>query len=137
MCGIIALFANDEQISESSLKLGMDCLKHRGPDGQKFWISPDRRVGLGHTRLSIIDINHGEQPIANQEQTLHIIVNGEFYDFGRIQGDLRRWGYKLKTNSDSEIALHLYNEFGTQCLHHLRGEFAFVIWDERNELLSS
>ena len=135
MCGIVALFANDEQISESSLKLGMDSLKHRGPDGQKFWISPDQRVALGHTRLSIIDINNGEQPIANQDRTLHIVVNGEFYDFERIQGDLRRWGYKLKTNSDSEIALHLYNEFGTQCLHHLRGEFAFVIWDERNELL--
>ncbi len=135
MCGIVALFSNEEQIAESSLKLGMDCLKHRGPDGQKFWISPDHRVGLGHTRLSIIDINHGEQPIANQDKTLHIIVNGEFYDFERIQDDLRRWGYKLKTKSDSEIALHLYNEFGTQCLHHLRGEFAFVLWDERNELL--
>lgn len=135
MCGIIAFFSNSEQISESSLKLGMDCLKHRGPDGQRFWISPDRRVALGHTRLSIIDINYGEQPITNQDENLHIIVNGEFYDFERIQDDLRRWGYKLKTNSDSEIALHLYNEFGTQCLHHLRGEFAFVIWDERNELL--
>ena len=135
MCGIVALFSNNEQISESSLKLGMDCLKHRGPDGQGFWMSPDRRVALGHTRLSIIDINHGEQPIPNQDKTLHIIANGEFYDFECIQGDLRRWGYKLKTNSDSEIALHLYNEFGTQCLHHLRGEFAFVIWDERNELL--
>jgi len=135
MCGIVALFSNDEQIAESSLKLGMDCLKHRGPDGLGFWISPERQVALGHTRLSIIDIDHGEQPIANQDKTLHIIVNGEFYDFERIQGDLLRGGYKLKTNSDSEIALHLYNEFGTQCLHHLRGEFAFVLWDERNELL--
>ncbi|MGK7922656.1 MAG: asparagine synthase (glutamine-hydrolyzing) [Trichodesmium sp.] len=135
MCGIVALFSNDEPIAESSLKRGMDCLKHRGPDGQGLWISADHRVGLGHTRLSIIDINHGEQPISNPDETLHIIVNGEFYDFERIQSDLRRWGYKLKTNSDSEIALHLYNEFGTQCLHHLRGEFAFVIWDERNELL--
>ncbi len=76
MCGIVALFSNDEPIAESSLKRGMDCLKHRGPDEQKFWISPDRRVGLGHTRLSIIDINHGEQPITNPDQTLQIIVNG-------------------------------------------------------------
>lgn len=135
MCGIMALFSSNEQISETSLKLGMDCLKHRGPDGQRFWISSDRRVALGHTRLSIIDIDHGEQPIANSEQTLHIIANGEFYDFERIQNDLRRWGYKLKTQSDSEIALHLYNEFGTQCLHHLRGEFAFILWDQSNELL--
>ncbi len=113
----------------------MDCLKHRGPDRQKFSISPDRRVALGHTRLSIININYGNQPIANQDGNIHIIANGKFYDFERIQCDLRRWGYKLKTNSDSEIALHLSNEFGIQCLHHLRGKFAFVIWDERNELL--
>ena len=135
MCGLIALFSHNEKIAESSLKLGLDCLKHRGPDGQSFWISPDRRVALGHTRLSIIDLSHGQQPISNQEQTIYIIANGEFYDFERIQGDLRQWGYKLTTNSDSEIALHLYNELGTQCLHHLRGEFAFVIWDRRNKLL--
>ncbi len=135
MCGIVALFSTHEQIAESSLKKGMDSLKHRGPDGFGFWISPEHQVGLGHRRLSIIDIDGGEQPIANQDKTLHIIVNGEFYDFEHIQGDLQRWGYKLKTNSDSEIALHLYNEFGTQCLHHLRGEFAFVLWDESNELL--
>lgn len=135
MCGIVALLSKQEPISESSLRRGMDYLKHRGPDGQKFWISPDRRVALGHTRLSIIDIKGGDQPIANQDETLHLIANGEFYDFERIQRDLKRWGYQLKTNSDSEIALHLYNQFGTQCLHHLRGEFAFIIWDERNELL--
>jgi len=135
MCGIVALFSKQEPISESSLRLGIDCLKHRGPDGQKFWISPDRRVALGHTRLSIIDLQNGDQPIANQDETLHIIANGEFYDFERIQRDLKQWGYQLKTNSDTEIALHLYNEFGTQCLHHLRGEFAFVIWDQRHDLL--
>lgn len=135
MCGLVAFLSKQEPISESSLRLGIECLKHRGPDGQKFWISPDRRVALGHTRLSIIDIQNGDQPIANQDETLHIIANGEFYDFERIQRDLRRWGYQLKTNSDTEIALHLYSEFGTQCLHHLRGEFAFVIWDERNDLL--
>ncbi len=135
MCGIVALFSKQGQISFSSLKRGIECLNHRGPDGQKFWISPERQVGLGHTRLSIIDLTGGDQPIANQDETLHIIVNGEFYDFERIQCDLKRWGYQLRTQSDSEIALHLYNEFGTQCLHHLRGEFAFVIWDDRNQLL--
>lgn len=135
MCGIVALFSADGQISESSVQQGINCLKHRGPDGHKVWLSPDRKVALGHTRLSIIDINHGEQPISNHDETLHIVVNGEFYDFERIQADLRRSGYKLKTQSDSEIALHLYNELGTQCLHHLRGEFSFVIWDDRNQLL--
>lgn len=135
MCGILALFSTQEQISESSLKRGIERLNHRGPDGQKIWISPEGRVGLGHTRLSIIDLTGGDQPIANLDETLHIIVNGEFYDFKRIQQDLRRWGYQLRTQSDSEIALHLYDEFGTECLHHLRGEFAFILWDKRNELL--
>jgi asparagine synthase (glutamine-hydrolysing) len=135
MCGIVAIFSAKEPISESSLKLGTNCLKHRGPDGEKFWISGDRRVALGHRRLSIIDLRGGDQPITNQDETLYIIANNEFYDFERIQRDLKQWGYQLKTNSDSEIALHLYDEFGTQCLHHLRGEFAFIIWDKRNEVL--
>ncbi|MEJ6480385.1 asparagine synthase (glutamine-hydrolyzing) [Nostoc punctiforme UO1] len=135
MCGIVALFSAEVPISEPSLKLGMDCLKHRGPDGQKFWISPDNRVALGHRRLSIIDLEKGEQPITNQDESLYLIANNEFYDFERIQSDLKQRGYQLKTNCDSEIALHLYDEFGTQCLHHLRGEFAFVIWDKRNEVV--
>ncbi|MBW4588162.1 asparagine synthase (glutamine-hydrolyzing) [Aetokthonos hydrillicola Thurmond2011] len=135
MCGIVGLFSKHKPISESSLRRGMDCLKHRGPDGQNFWISGDQRVALGHTRLSIIDLENGEQPITNRDETLRIVVNGEFYDFERVQRDLKRWGNEFKTNSDSEIALHLYNEFGTQCLHHLRGEFAFIIWDERHDLL--
>lgn len=135
MCGIVALFSKQKPISELPLKQGMDCLSHRGPDGQKSWFSADKRVALGHTRLSIIDINGGEQPITNQDKSLHIIANGEFYEFEQIQRDLKRWGYQLQSNSDSEIALHLYNEFGTQCLHYLRGEFAFIIWDEHNKLL--
>jgi asparagine synthase (glutamine-hydrolysing) len=135
MSGIIALLSKNKPISESALKQGIKSLEHRGPDKQSFWISPHRQVGLGHTRLSIIDLTGGDQPIANFEETLHIIVNGEFYDFERIQGDLKKWGYRLRTHSDSEIALHLYNEFGTQCLHHLRGEFSFAIWDEPNQLL--
>lgn len=135
MCGIVALLSKHETISEESLKRAIASLHHRGPDGQKSWVAPHRRVGLGHARLGIIDLRTGDQPIANEDENLHIVVNGEFYDFEQTQRDLKRWGYRLSTNSDSEIALHLYNEFGTQCLHHLRGEFAFVLWDERNELL--
>jgi asparagine synthase (glutamine-hydrolysing) len=135
MCGIVAFLSFQNSIDSESLKRATQSLHHRGPDGQKYWISPTRRVGLGHARLSIIDLKTGDQPISNQNNNLHIVVNGEFYDFERIQQDLERWGYQLRTHSDSEIALHLYDEFGTQCLHHLRGEFAFVLWDERNQLL--
>ncbi len=135
MCGILALFSTQERISKSSLKQGIESLKHRGPDDRRFWISPNERVALGHTRLSIIDPYGGAQPIANKDNSLHIIANGEFYDFERIQRDLKQLGYQLQTDSDSEIALHLYDEFGSNCLHYLRGEFAFVIFDEPNQLL--
>ena len=135
MCGILALFSTRERISQSSIKQGIESLKHRGPDDQRFWISPNERVALGHTRLSIIDLRGGAQPIANQNNSLRIIANGEFYGFEKIQCDLKQLGYQLQTNSDSEIALHLYDEFGSNCLHYLRGEFAFVIFDEPNQLL--
>ena len=135
MCGIVALFSMDAPVSEAALQAGMDRLQHRGPDGRGSWLSPGRRVALGHTRLSIIDPQGGAQPIGNRDGSLQIVVNGEFYGFERIQQDLRKRGYRLKTSSDSEIALHLYDEFGTHCLHQLRGEFAFALWDQRNELL--
>jgi asparagine synthase (glutamine-hydrolysing) len=135
MCGIVGFFSKQEPISEEALKRATQSLRHRGPDGQRHWIAPHRRVGLGHARLSIIDLTGGDQPIASQDETLQIAVNGEFYDFERTRRDLERWGYRFRTHSDSEIALHLYSEFGTQCLQHLRGEFAFVLWDERNQIL--
>ena len=72
------------------------------------------------------------QSIANQNNSLHIIVNGEFYRFKKIQRDLKQLGYQLQTNSDSEIAIHLYERYGSNCLHHLRGEFAFAIYEEPN-----
>jgi asparagine synthase (glutamine-hydrolysing) len=92
-------------------------------------------VGLGHARLSIIDLTTGDQPIANEDGRKHIIVNGEFYDYENTQRKLELAGHHLRTRSDSEIALHLYEDLGIQCLHELRGEFAFVLWDENNRTL--
>src|SRR5262249_19078198 len=86
-------------------------------------------------RLSIIDLTTGDQPIANEHGTVHIVVNGEFYGYEAIQKELEREGHQLRTKSDSEIALHLYEDLGMQCLHHLRGEFAFVLWDEVHRTL--
>src|SRR5262245_2164122 len=131
MCGIVALFSRRGPIPEAALQRAIQSLHHRGPDGQGRWISPDRRVGLGHTRLSIIDLATGDQPIASEDEQTHIVVNGEFYGYEAIQRELEQAGHRLRTRSDSEIALHLYEDFGTQCLHRLRGEFAFVLWDER------
>src|SRR5262245_9330187 len=135
MCGIVAMFSRRGPIDAQALQRATQRLHHRGPDGQRQWIAPHARVGLGHARLSIIDLVTGDQPIANEDERLHIVVNGEFYDFQRVQRELEQSGHRLRTRSDSEIALHLYEDLGPQCLHRLRGEFAFALWDESNQML--
>jgi len=135
MCGIAALFSRRDPISAATIERATQSLHHRGPDGQRHWISADRRVALGHARLSIIDLTTGDQPIASEDQRTRIIVNGEFYGYEAIQRELEASGHHLRTRSDSEIALHLYEDFGPECLHKLRGEFAFVLWDETNRTL--
>src|SRR5215813_13116193 len=135
MCGIVAMYSCSGPASTLALQKATRRLYHRGPDGQRQWVSPDGRVALGHARLSIIDLATGDQPITSEDGRKHIIVNGEFYDFENTQRKLERAGHHLRTRSDSEIALHLYEDLGTQCLHELRGEFAFVLWDENNRTL--
>ena len=135
MCGIMAMYSTSEPISAAILEEALPRLAHRGPDGQRAWVSADGRVGLGHTRLSIIDLATGDQPIASEDESLRIVVNGEFYDFERVQRDLESRGHRLRTRSDSEIALHLYEDLGTACLDQLRGEFAFALWDGPNDTL--
>ena len=135
MCGIVAVYSRREPISPATLERATKSLYHRGPDGQRQWISRDNRVGLGHARLSIIDLATGDQPIASEDNRTRIVANGEFYQYEAIQRELEARGHRLRTRSDSEIALHLYEELGPQCLHQLRGEFAFVIWDEKEQTL--
>jgi asparagine synthase (glutamine-hydrolysing) len=130
MCGIVAFYSRRDAISETALERATGSLYHRGPDGQRHWISADRRVGLGHARLSIIDLSTGDQPIASEDERTRIVVNGEFYGYEATQRELEARGHRLRTKSDSEVALHLYEDYGAQCLHHLRGEFALVLWDE-------
>jgi len=135
MCGIVGLYSRREPVSKASLECATKRLYHRGPDGQRQWVSRDGRVGLGHARLSIIDLATGDQPIASEDERTHIVANGEFYGYEAIQRELESHGHHLRTRSDSEIALHLYEEAGVHCLHQLRGEFAFVIWDEKQQTL--
>lgn len=113
----------------------MCALRHRGPDGQGHWIAPDECAGLAHTRLSIIDLDTGAQPIANENDTIRVVVNGELYGFEAIRRNLEKRGHRFRTRSDAEIVLHLYEEYGTGCLKHLRGEFAFVLWDDNRKTL--
>jgi len=135
MCGIVGFFSRRLPLSEAVVQRATQRLYHRGPDGQEYWMSKDRLVALGHARLSIIDLTTGDQPIASEDGRTRIVVNGEFYGYEEIQHQLERSGHHLRTRSDSEIALHLYEDLGTQCLHRLRGEFAFVLWDDNNHML--
>jgi len=138
MCGIVGIRSRSEPVASDSLLAAMRALRHRGPDGEGHWLAADRQIGLAHTRLSIIDLDTGAQPIANEDETIRIVVNGEFYGFEAIRRDLEKKGHRFRTRSDAEIALHLYEEYGTACLAHLRGEFAFVLWDgNRNRLFAA
>ncbi len=138
MCGIVAIYQTEQTgkpISEATVTAALTALHHRGPDGQGMYISPGQNVALGHTRLATVGIATGAQPIASEDGQINMIVNGEFYEFERIRSELQAQGYEFKTSSDSEIALHLYEEYGIDCLKQLRGEFALAIWDHRRQRL--
>jgi asparagine synthase (glutamine-hydrolysing) len=135
MCGIVAAVSRSGGLSAEAIGLAVRRLQHRGPDAQRTWVATDRRAALGHARLSIIDLETGDQPIVNEDGRLRIVANGEFYDFERIRTELTNDGHRFRTRSDSEIALHLYEDRGPRSLASLRGEFAFAIWDERDRQL--
>ncbi len=135
MCGIVAAVSKQGGISGEAVCRAAQRLRHRGPDAQRIWAAQDGRAALGHARLSIIDLTTGDQPIDSEDGRLRIVVNGEFYDFERIRGELERDGHTFRTRSDSEIALHLFEDRGPRALHSLRGEFAFALWDARDNQL--
>src|SRR5436305_13739498 len=114
MCGLAAIFSMDGRISGEALERATNRLNHRGPDQKRQWISPDGRVGLGHTRLSIIDLETGDQPIANEDEQAWMIVSGEFYEFEKTQREPQERGHRLRTRSDSQIAFHRYEEYRPQ-----------------------
>ena len=141
MCGIAGLWSpNAPQHATLTLAEKMaDTLYHRGPDGRGFHLSEDRGLAMAHTRLSIIGLNAGDQPIYGRadDGTGGIVatINGEFYDYKRMRGLLRTDGYEFNTKSDSEIAIKLYHKHGLDFVQHLRGEFAFAIFDEEKDRL--
>ena len=132
MCGIFAAMTRRGLMPERR-DAALKSLQHRGPDGSGSWTSRDGRWTLGHTRLSIIGLNNGDQPMTSPDGAVHLVVNGEFYGYREIRDRLRASGYRFSTESDSEIALHLYDERGMQAANELRGEFAVIIADERQQ----
>ena len=120
-------------VSRAQLEAMRDVITHRGPDDEGLFI--DRNVGLGHRRLSIVDVSRGHQPMTNEDASLHITYNGEIYNHADYRESLESRGHVYQTHCDTETILHLYEEHGTACVDYLRGMFAFAIWDQRKQEL--
>src|SRR5690348_13707287 len=137
MCGINGIAFSSRSgrlVSREVLEAMRDVITHRGPDEAGSFI--DHNVGLGHRRLSIVDVASGQQPMTNAEDgTLHITYNGEIYNHADYRESLESRGHVYATHCDTETILHLYEEHGSACVDYLRGMFAFAIWDERKQEL--
>ena len=139
MCGIAGIFGyadNSPPVDREELLRIREAMIKRGPDGAGLWISPDRRVGLAHRRLAIIDLSEaGAQPMATADGCLQITFNGEIYNYRALRKELEAKGYLFRSNSDTEALLHLYAEYGSDMVSRLRGMYAFGIWDEQKREL--
>ena len=124
MCGIAGIMASNRVDAINKMT---DIMIHRGPDDSGYY--HDNDIALGQRRLSIIDINHGRQPISNEDDTLQLVCNGEIYNSPQLREALIAKGHRFKTATDVEVILHLYEEHGDDCVKHLRGMFAFALWD--------
>jgi asparagine synthase (glutamine-hydrolysing) len=131
ICGIVNL--TTEQVDRSQLEQMNLAIQHRGPDGDGFYIAAG--VGLAMRRLAIIDLNTGDQPISNEDGTVWIVFNGEIFNFPKLRADLESRGHQFSTQTDTECILHLYEDYGDDCIQHLRGQFAFALWDEKRQRL--
>lgn len=140
MCGIVGVHAlgGGPPVDAGLLAAMRDTMAHRGPDGAGLWVGDDGQIGLGHRRLSIIDLSHAaDQPMANEDGSLRIVFNGEIYNHAEIRAELEQiGGHAWRTDhSDTEVILHAFEEWGIECLHRFRGMFAFGLWDARERAL--
>ena len=139
MCGIVGLFSFDgPPVDPEQIRAMTDRVAHRGPDGAGLWMSDDRRVGLGHRRLSIIDLSdNAAQPMSNHDGSIQLVYNGEIYNHAELRRELSAiGGYHWRTDhSDTEVVIHAYEQWGTACIDRFRGDFAIALWDERKRQL--
>ena len=146
MCGIAgaAWSADGEPLSSATLERMISAIVHRGPDDAGTYFSnqsvgrignPCHNAALGFRRLSIIDLASGHQPLANEDDSVWIVFNGEIYNYRELRADLEARGHRFRTNSDTECIVHLYEDLGAECVQRLRGMFAFAIWDDRRQRL--
>jgi len=140
MCGICGKISSNGAVSEGLIRKMCEVLKHRGPDNEGCMLfdlpSNNITIGLGHRRLSVIDLSPaGHQPMCNEDRTIWIVMNGEVYNFLELRDELEKKGHRFKSHTDTEAILHLYEEKGIECLGDLRGPFAFSLWDSKRERL--
>jgi asparagine synthase (glutamine-hydrolysing) len=135
MCGIAGIFEFGEaaRVDEALLKRMCDVIAHRGPDDEGLFIHDG--IGLGMRRLSIVDLSTGHQPISNEDGSVWIVFNGEIYNHRTLREQLIAAGHRYRTQSDTETIVHLYEQYGKNCVQHLRGMFAFAIWDAKRQSL--
>lgn len=135
MCGIIGQINTNKLLVDPKVIENMTrTIKHRGPDDNGIWCKAN--VGLGHVRLSIIDLSpRGHQPMSNEDESIWIVFNGEIYNFEDLRPALEKKGHTFRSNTDTEVIIHLYEEYKENCVTHLRGMFAFAIWDDREQKL--
>jgi asparagine synthase (glutamine-hydrolysing) len=134
MCGIAGYVSTDATPDRMPLLRAMtNAVRHRGPDDEGFYTAPG--VGLGMRRLSIVDLACSQQPIANEDGSVQVVFNGEIYNYPELRACLERQGHCFRTNGDTETLVHLYEEYSADMLQHLRGMFAFALWDSRKRTL--
>lgn len=135
MCGICGIYnvGTGEPVSDRLVKAMADTIVHRGPDAEGIYVSGP--IGLGHRRLSIIDLAGGAQPMSNRDGSVWVAFNGEIYNFQELREGLEKKGYTFHSRSDTEVIVHLYEDIGEECFQHLRGMFAIAIWDSRKRQL--
>ena len=137
MCGVAGFFSfnvHGPLVCQEEMKRISEHMYSRGPDDKGLWFSKDRRVGLVHRRLAIIDLSTAaRQPMLDSETGNHIVFNGEIYNFSALRSELVKFGYRFKTHSDTEVLLKLYSAYGPEMVHKLRGMYAFGIWDENKK----
>jgi asparagine synthase (glutamine-hydrolysing) len=131
MCGIAGILSLDKNIEklQERVLLMRSFLSHRGPDDVGLYI--DENIALAHSRLSIIDLAGGHQPLHNEDKTIYLVANGEIYNYKSLRKKLLSQGQRLRTQSDCEVIVHLYEDEGESCVRHLDGMFAFALWDAR------
>ncbi|MBU0566545.1 asparagine synthase (glutamine-hydrolyzing) [bacterium] len=142
MCGICGKLNFDGRpVDEGLIRKMCSVLAHRGPDDEGVYTSKhgarstEHGIGLGHRRLSIIDLDTGHQPMSNEDGSIRIVYNGEVYNFLRLREDLEKKGHRFRTRSDTEVIIHLYEDYGPDCVKYLRGMFAIAIWDSPRQRL--